>query len=164
MNYICIGKIVNTHGIKGELRIISDFPYKKEIYSQGNHLYVGCEKTKFMLNTYRHHKIFDMVTFDGINDINDVIKYKGEFIYFDRDEVKLPGLIDSDYIGLSVYNGNAYIGDVTSIMKSKPNDILVIEKENSRNLIPNIPVFIKSIDLYKKCIYIESIEGLINEN
>ena len=49
-------------------------------------------------------------------------------------------------------------------MKSKPNDILVVENEKNRNLIPNIPVFIKSIDLDKKCIYIESIEGLINEN
>ena len=151
MNYICIGKIVNTHGIKGEIRILSDFPYKKEIYVHGNHLYIGRDKQQFMLNTYRHHKIFDMVTFDGINDINDVIKYKGEFIYF-------------DYIGLNVYDGDNHIGTITSVMKSKPNDILVVEKENSRNLIPNIPVFVKSIDLDKKCIYIESIEGLINEN
>ena len=109
MNYVCIGKIVNTHGIKGEVRILSDFPYKNAIYAHGNHLYIGRDKQQFILNTYRHHKIFDMITFEGINDINDVIKYKGEFIYFDRDEVMLPGLIDSDYIGLSVYNGNDYI-------------------------------------------------------
>lgn len=164
MNYICIGKIVNTHGIKGEIRILSDFPYKKEIYAHGNSLYVGKNKTKLTINTYRHHKIFDMVTFDGINDINDVIKYKGEMIYFDRDEVKLPGLIDSDYIGLNVYDGSSFIGSVTSVMKNKPNDILVVEKDKKRNLIPNIPVFIKSIDLDKKAIYIESIEGLINED
>ena len=164
MNYIFIGKIVNTHGIKGEIRIISDFPYKKEIYAHGNNLYIGKNKIKLTLNSYRHHKIFDMVTFDGINDINDVIKYKGENIYFNRDEVELPGLIDSDYIGLEVYDSNKYIGIVTSIMKNKQTDILVVEKENKKNLIPNIPVFVKSVDLDKKCIYIESIEGLIDEN
>ncbi len=164
MNYIFIGKIVNTHGIKGEIRILSDFPYKKEIYARGNSLYIGKNKIKLTLNSYRHHKIFDMVTFDGINDINDVIKYKGENIYFNRDEVELPGLIDSDYIGLEVYDKDNFIGRVTSIMKNKQTDILVVEKENKKNLIPNIPVFVKSVDLDKKCIYIESIEGLINED
>lgn len=164
MNYICIGKIVNTHGIKGEVRILSDFPYKKEVYATGTHLYIGKRKESVVVTSFRRHKIFDMLTFEGINDINDVIQYKGEFIYFDRNEVTLPGLIDEDYIGLPVYEKEKYIGSVTSIMKSKPHDILVIEKENTRNLIPNIPVFIKSIDVDQKQIQVESIEGLIHEN
>lgn len=164
MDYILIGKIVNTHGIKGEVRIISDFKYKKDIFALGNKLYIGSNKDSVILNSYRYHKIFDMVTFDGINDINDVIKYKGENIYFKRDEVKLSGLIDSDYIGLDVYDNSKLIGKVTSIMKNKQHDILVVEKDKKRNLIPNIPVFVKSIDLDKKCICIDSIEGLINEN
>ena len=164
MNYICIGKIVNTHGIKGEVRILSDFPYKKEIYATNTNLYIGKKKEQVQVISFRRHKMFDMLTFNGINNINDVLQYKGEFIYFDRDEVKLPGLIDEDYIGLEVYDQNKFIGTVSSIMKSKPHDILVVEKERTRNLIPNIPTFIKNIDISNKRIQIESIEGLINED
>ena len=164
MNYICIGKIVNTHGIKGEVRILSDFPYKKEIYATNTNLYIGNKKEQVHVTNFRRHKIFDMLTFNGIDNINDVIQYKGEFIYFDRDEVQLPGLIDADYIGLKVYDQNKFVGTVSSVMKSKPHDILVVEKERIRNLIPNIPTFIKNIDISNKKIQIESIEGLINED
>lgn len=164
MNYICIGKIVNTHGIKGEVRILSDFPYKKEVYALGANLYIGKKKELVVVTSFRRHKMFDMLTFEGINDINDVIQYKGELIYFDIDEVTLPGLIDEDYIGLDVYEKEKYIGTVTSIMKGKPHDILVIEKERIRNLIPNISTFIKNIDISTKQIQIESIEGLIHED
>lgn len=164
MNYICIGKIVNTHGIKGEVRVLSEFPYKKEIYTTGTKLYIGKRKETVVVTNFRRHKMFDMLTFSGIDNINDVIQYKGELIYFDRDEVTLPGLIDEDYVGLDVYDGEKYIGVVTSIMKSKPHDILVIEKEHIRNLVPNIPTFIKNIDINSKQIQIESIEGLIHED
>jgi len=164
MNYICIGKIVNTHGIKGEVRILSDFPYKKEIYDIGTNLYIGKKKENVVVTSYRRHKMFDMLTFKGITNINDVIKYKGEFIYFNRDEVSLPGLIDQDYIGLEVYEKDNYIGRVSSIMKNKPHDILVIEKDNNRNLIPNISTFVKQVDIDSKQIQIESIEGLLHED
>lgn len=164
MNYICIGKIVNTHGIKGEVRILSDFLYKNEIFATENNLYIGKKKDKVIVNSYRRHKMFDMLTFKRINNINDVLKYKGEFIYFDRDEVKLPGLIDEDYIGLDVYDGEKLIGSVISIMKGRPHDNLVIEKAGNRNLIPNIPVFVKRIDIENKKIEVESIEGLIHED
>ena len=164
MNYICIGKIVNTHGIKGEVRILSDFPYKKEIYATDTKLYIGRKKECVVVTSFRRHKMFDMLTFNGIDNINDVIKYKGEFIYFNRDEVTLPGFIDEDYIGLGVYEDERYIGMVTSILKSKPHDILVVEKGHTRNLIPNIPTFIKNIDIDNKQIQIESIEGLIHED
>lgn len=164
MNYICIGKIVNTHGIKGEVRILSDFPYKKEVYAASNNLYIGKKKENVVVTNFRRHKMFDMLMFDGINNINDVIQYKGEFIYFDRDEISLPGLIDEDYIGLDVYEKERYVGTVTSIMKGKSHDILVIEKENIKNLLPNISAFVKKIDILNKRIEIESIEGLLHEN
>ena len=80
MKYIIIGKIVNTHGIKGELRILSDFKYKDKIFKKGFPLYIGYTKEKEIINTYRPHKQFDMVTFNNYNNINEVLKYKGEYV------------------------------------------------------------------------------------
>jgi len=81
MNYVYIGNIVNTHGIKGEVRILSSFNYKEYIFKKNFNLYIGKNKEKQTINSYRFHKIFDMVTFYGIDNINDVLKYKGEKVY-----------------------------------------------------------------------------------
>lgn len=163
MNYVYIGEIVNTHGIKGEVRIISDFKYKKEVFKKDFNLYIGDDKTKLVINTYRIHKNYDMVTFIGINDINDVLDYKGKKVYINRDEIEFSGILDTDIIGLEVITDKK-IGIVKDIMKTKAHDILVVEENDSRYLIPYIKEFVDKIDLKNKKIYIKEIEGLIDEN
>lgn len=74
MKMLYIGDLVNTHGIKGEVRIISNFKYKNIIFKPNNDLYINNEKLK--IKTYRKHKNYDMVTFENYNDINDVLKFK----------------------------------------------------------------------------------------
>lgn len=164
MNYIYIGDIVNTHGIKGELKIISHFKYKNNVFIKGTPIYIGKNKEKQVINSYRKHKIFDMITLLGFNDINEVLKYKGEPVYIDKNEIKIDGILNEELIDMDVYNDESFIGKVTDILNNGVYDILVIEKENNKNLVPNINEFIKNIDLENKKIQINMIEGLINEN
>lgn len=164
MNYIYIGDIVNTHGIKGELKIISHFKYKSNVFIKGTPIYIGKNKEKQVINSYRKHKIFDMITLLGFNDINEVLKYKGEPVYIDKNEIKIDGILNEELIDMDVYNEDSFIGKVTDILNNGVYDILVIEKENNKNLVPNINEFIKNIDLENKKIQINMIEGLINEN
>lgn len=159
--YRYIGKIVNTHGIKGEVRILSNIDYKERVFVKGFNLYIGSNKTKETISTYRVHKNFDMVTFNNINNINDVLKYKGEDVYVLKSDIE--GIIaDEDYIGLNVYT-DKYIGKVTSILKGY-NDILVIENEDKKYMVPKLDNFIKDIDFENKKIIIENIKGLIDED
>ena len=65
MNLIYIGKLVNTHGLKGEVRIISDFKYKNDVFKVNNNVYIN--DVKYTINSYRSHKMFDMVTLSDIN-------------------------------------------------------------------------------------------------
>lgn len=160
VNYIYIGDIVNTHGIKGEVKIISHFKYKSSVFIKGTPLYVGSSHEKLVINSYRHHKVFDMVTFVGINDINDVLKYKGESVYIDKNEVMIDGILNEDIIDMDVYNDNDYVGRVSDILNNGVYDILVVGK----SLIPNIPEFVSSIDVDNRKIYINVIEGILNEN
>lgn len=164
MEYIYIGEIINTHGIKGEVRIISDFKYKKEVLKKGFKLYIGDKKEELIINTYRFHKIYDMVTFNGISDINDVLNYKGCNVYINREDLKIDGILDEDIINLEAYSNEKRIGIVTDILKSKAHDILVIEDGLKRNLVPYINEFIEDIDIENNKIYIKEIEGLLNEN
>lgn len=164
MNYIYIGDIVNTHGIKGELKIISHFKYKNNVFIKGTPIYIGKNKEKQVINSYRKHKIFDMITLLGFNDINEVLKYKGEPVYIDKNEIKIDGILNEDLIDMDVYNDESFIGKVTDILNNGVYDILVIENNKNKNLVPNIDEFIKNIDLENKKIQINMIEGLINEN
>ena len=160
MKYIYIGDLINTHGIKGEVRINSDFKYKDAVFKKGIPLYLGKRKEKEIINTYRVHKNYDMVTFDGIDNINDVIVYKGDAVYANRNDIKIDGYFDEDLIGLDVYTSSC-IGKVEYILKSKAHDILVLD---TGKMIPNISEFVKQIDLNDKKIIVEKVEGLTDEN
>ena len=160
MNYIYIGKIVNTHGIKGEVRIKSDFKYKKDVFKKDFNIYIGNNKIKQTINTYRVHKEYDMITFNGITNINDVLEYKGLNVYINREELKIDGILDEDIIGMDVYSNDKKIGIVTNILKSKAHDILEIDK---KYLVPYIDEFVK-IDIYNKQVLINEIECVLNEN
>ena len=70
MKYIYIGKIVNTHGIKGEIRLISTFKFKDKVFVPNMNIYIGKEKIKEVITSYRPHKQFDMICMKDYNNIN----------------------------------------------------------------------------------------------
>lgn len=162
MKYVYIGKIVNTHGIKGEIRILSDFLYKEEVFKKGRVFYIGKEKTKETMRTYRPHKQYDMITFEGIDDINEVLKYKGKPIYIDRSDLQIDGYVTEDLLNLVVQSDHE-IGKVTDVLTSKAGRILVVNGKH-KNMIPFVDAFIEEVNLEKQYIKIKEIEGLIHED
>lgn len=160
-NLIYLGKIVNTHGLKGEIRIISDFKYKEDVFKNDNAIYIN--NNKYIIKSYRKHKIYDMLTLADINNIEDAQALKGLNIYINRNEYTFIGVLDEDIIGLDVYDKDKYKGKVVEILKSNKYDLIVIDGIK-RHMIPNIPEFVKNIDLNKKRIDIEYIRGLDNED
>ena len=161
MDLINIGKIVNTHGLKGEIRIISDFKYKNDVFKINNIVYINNEK--YIIKSYRFHKIYDMITLDSINTIESAEELKGLNLYINRDDYKFNGYLNEDLIGLEVYDNEIYKGKIVDIVKTVTNDLLVIEG-NKRHMVPNILTFIKEVDLENNKIYIEYIRGLDNED
>ena len=158
MEFIRIGKIVNTHGIKGELRILSDFRHKDKVFKVGMKFYVGKEKEEFIVNSYRFHKIFDMVTFKGFNNINDVLYLKGRQVYINKEDLVLDDgeVYIEDLIGYDVIIGEKVLGKVTGVMyNSKANDNLKVGDV----LIPYVKDLIIKIEDNK--IYFKEIGGLL---
>lgn len=164
MKYVLIGKIVNTHGLKGEVRILSDFKYKDRIFKKGMKVYIGKDKVCEEINSYRYHKIFDMITMCGYNDINQILKYKGEYIFVNKEDVKLEEneYLDEDIIGLNVYVDDKLLGRVKRIEKHSVNGILVIKNEEKNYLVPYNFDIILSIDLEKKEMKVKNIVGLFD--
>jgi len=161
MNFIKIGKLVNTHGIKGEVKILSDFTKKELVFVPGFIIYLGNKKTPFKITGYRHHKIFDMVTFAGINDINDVLEYKGLEVFINREDLELNNdYLLEDLVGLSVVENQRTLGKVKEIMYNNGNNLLSITGEFNF-YIPLKGDFIKKVNLENKVIEVENTEGLI---
>ena len=138
--------------------------YKDSIFKPGIHLYIGKNKDQKTITSYRFHKIYDMVTFEGVGDINDVLAYKGEKVYVNRDEITFPSFLKEDLIGMDVISQGEYRGKVTNIMKNKVQDILVVKQEEKKYLVPYVDALIEQVDLEHKTIYIQYIKGLFDED
>ena len=155
MEKLLIGRFVNTHGIKGEIRIKSNFKYKEKVFRIGNTIII--DNQEFIINSYRVHKEYDMVTLKEIDNINDVLPMKGSLVYIDKNNIKLNDdeYLDSDLIGFSVYM-NDFKGKVDEIEYLNKNKKLL--KVNN-NLVPF--ELIKKIDFAKKEIKLEKVDGLL---
>lgn len=155
MKYIFIGRIVNTHALKGEVRIVSDFEFKDRIFKENTLLYIGENKDKEIIETYRKHKQFDMVKFKGIDYINDALKYKGSKVYIDESILNLKDdeILISELINMDVYNDNKYIGKITEYRSDNGNNMLRVNNK----LIPYNKDFITKIDKENKSIYFHDI-------
>ena len=164
MKYVLIGKIVNTHGLKGEVRILSSFKYKDRIFKKGMKVYIGKDKIEENINSYRYHKIFDMITMCGYNDINQILKYKGEYVFVNKEDIKLEEneYLDEDIIGLRVYVEDRLLGEVRKIEKHSVNEILVVKNDEKNYLVPYNFDIILSIDLEKRKMYVKDIVGLFD--
>ena len=162
MDYVYIGKIVNTHGIKGELRIRSDFELKDVIFKPGFTLYVGEGYVAEEIVTYRPHKEFDMVTFKGYNNINQVLNYLKMNVYVKRSDLKLSKdeYILDDLVGLSIQENGEILGKVEEIVYNGINILLSVVGEKNF-YIPTSGNFIKKVNLENGIIETEGAKGLI---
>ena len=160
--FIYLGRIVNTHGIKGELRLLSDFEKKEKVFKENFPIYIGEEKRKEIIATYRHHKEFEMITLKGYTNINEVLTYKGKKVYIDREDLNLKEeeYLYEELIGLSVYENEEKLGIVKNIMYNNGNILLYIEAIKNF-YIPLNQEFIKKVNANEGKIEVANAKGLI---
>ena len=162
--YVYIGKIVNTHGIKGELRILSDFKFKDRVFLENRKIYIGEDYHEETINSYRHHKVFDMITLKGYTNINEVLQFLKKNVYVKRYDLSLStdDYLDEDLIGLNVLLDNGDTGRVLAITNNGGNNKTLELLINGKKVyVPYHKDFIKNIDLNNKVIELNVIEGLI---
>ena len=162
MDYIYIGKIVNTHGIKGELRIKSDFERKNIVFRPGFVLYIGKGYVTEKIISYRKHKDYDMVTFEGYNNINQVLNYKQMNVYAKREDLNLENseYLLQDLIGLNVIENSESLGKVEEIVYNGSSILLYVEA--AKNFyIPYNEEYIKKVNLDSRVIEVNGAKDLI---
>ena len=159
MDLVYVGKIVSTHGIKGELKVKSDFEKKELVFKPNNRIII--DKQEYIIRTYRYHKIYDMITINNFDNINDVLCFVGKSVYVSRDSLKLKEeeYLLSDLVGLDVVFNDTVYGIVKDYSRDI-NPLLSVEFEKNY-YIPINDVYIKKVDLKNKRIIVNNIEGII---
>lgn len=165
--FLEIGKIVNSYGIKGFMKVV---PYTDDItrFNQLKNIYIekNSKRIPFRIEKVKYQKNLVLLKLEGINDINDIEQYKNCYIKIDRkDAIKLPKdtYFITDLIGLEVYTDeNILLGNVIDIFPTGSNDVYVVKDELGKQvLLPAISEVIQSIDLKNKKIVVHLIPGLI---
>lgn len=151
MDYVVIGKIINTFGIKGELKVESHTDFLKERFKKDSLIYIGETFKAFKVASYRLHKGFVMLSLVGYDNINMVLEYKDKYIYKSLEDIK--PLENGEYyfrdlINLDVFLDNKKVGKCIDVEKGKAYNFLRIKKDDDKEvLVPNLPVFVSNIDL-----------------
>ncbi len=165
MDYIEIGKIINTFGIKGELKIESHTDFVEERFKRDSFIYIGRTYEKFQIRSYRIHQGFLLIKLCDYEDINLVEKYKGQLIYKAKEDIKPlenGEYYFSDLRGLNVYVDDNLCGRIKDVEEGLRYNYLRVLKDNGEEvLVPYLPVFVKNVELNDKRIDIIKMDGLL---
>ena len=154
------GKIVNTHGVQGEVKIVPwcDSP---EFLCGFDTLYLDGAPIKVL--SARAHKGNVLVRLSGVSDINDAMRLKGKIVSIDRTGVELPEgrHFLADLLGLEVREADTgeVLGVVADILTPPAHEVYVVRGEREF-MIPAVDEFVKEIDVDGGFIRVKLIEGM----
>jgi len=167
-DYLDVGEIVNTHGIKGEVRVQSLTSNPGERYAEGSKLVIKMSENNYQpitVKSHRVHKSFDLLTFEGYENINEVEQFKGKMLQVDsasRADLDEDEYYTNQIIGTDVLDEDGQkIGRLKEIMFYPANDVWVIERPEKDDLfLPNIESVVLNVDIEKEEIMVHVLEGL----
>lgn len=165
-DYLKIGQIVNTQGLKGEMRVYPLTDYK-ERFEEIDSLFVGEDfSKKTAIEKVRYKKNMVILKLKGIDHINDVEKLRDKYLYVDKSDRELDDdtYYVQDIVGSKVYTVDGeYVGVMDDVIQTGgSNEVYsIITEEEKQVMIPAVGEFIKEIDIEKGIIIIDPIEGMI---
>lgn len=166
--YLNVGKIVNTHGIKGEVRVQSITENPEERYQAGSKLVIEMDKNEQVpvtVSSHRVHKNFDLLTFEEYSSINDVEQFKNKMLQIDEEllpELEEGVYYENEIIGSTVLDEKSNkIGTLKEILFMPANDVWVVKRPGKKDLLlPFIESVILNVDTINKEIIVHVLEGL----
>ncbi len=166
IKYFKIGQIVNTQGLKGEMRVYPLTDYK-ERFEEIDWIYIGEDlQTKYEIEKARYKNDMVILKIKGIDNINEVERLKNKYLMIPRENARAleeDAHFIADLIGLKVYLVEGeYIGKLKEVMQPGGNDIYVIEREDGKEvLIPAVKKFVPEINITEGKMIIDPIEGMV---
>lgn len=157
---IYIGKTVSTFGIKGELKVISDFEKCDKAYKIGNRVLIN--NIEHVISGIRYHKNNILLEIDNLKNINDILKYVGFNIYIKRLDLHLE---ENEFLYKDLINSDVIDDDGSNLGKiievEQRVNLLIKVKGSKEFYIPYVDEYIISFDLNNKKLYTRNAKDLI---
>ena len=159
--YLEAGKIVNTHGIKGEVKIMpyTDFP---ELLCEFDRLFL--DRKEIFIERSRVAKNMVIAKIEGIDTPEQAEKLRNKILYMHRDDLELDDdtYFIQDLIGIEVKDVDTdfVYGKITDVMQTSANDVYVIRGNDKEYLVPAIADVVISTDIENNLMTIRPLEGL----
>ena len=166
MELLIAGKVLGSHNLKGEVKVISDLDNIEVLIGNKVILELTDSQQKLLTIKKIEHLVANkwIFIFEEIKNKQDTVEIRNANIKVRRDIVGIgeDEYLVSDMIGFKVYDvkGDEYLGEITEIMDTAAHDIYVIESEEFETMIPDVDVFIKNIDFENKKMLVDTIEGM----
>lgn len=166
MDYTIIGKIINTHGLRGEVKVypLTDDAKRFDLLENA---YLGDEKIQVQVEGVKYQKNLVILKFKEYSHINEIEALKDYYIYVDEaGRIALPKdhFFIYEILNSQVFNIDMnLIGTLIDVIQGSGNDVYVVKdsKNGKEYLIPAVKQFVKKVDIEEKKIYIDPIEGMI---
>lgn len=166
MEYINIGSIVNTHGLKGEVKVKPQTHFADIRFAKGARMYrkQADEMQELIVRSAREHKGMVLVCFEDFDDINQVEAWKGSALFIkeeqleklDEDEIYYRDLMKMQVQSVD----KELLGQVVEIIETGANVVIRVQGEKEL-LVPYVKRFIKEVDMEKKLLTIEVLDGML---
>ena len=163
-----VGVITTTHGVRGEVKVYptTDEP-ERFLDLEYVLLDTGKELRRLDIKNVRFFKNLVILKFDGIDNINDIEKYKGRDLWIPREEAQ--ELDEDEYyigdlIGMEVVlEDNTHFGTLKDVMETGANDVYVVETSDGEEiLLPAIRDCILDVNVEEKRMTVHVLEGLLD--
>ena len=164
--YLEAGKIVGTHGVKGEMRV-QPWCDTAAFLAKFNKLYLKKDSSECLTVKSRAHGNMCLVKAEGVDSIESAERLRGKVVYIDREDCKLPkgSYFINDIVGCAVLDaetGEEY-GAISDVSETGANDVWHIKKEDNEYYIPNVPTFVKKVDIDNKKVFITPLKGTFSD-
>ena len=162
-----VGVITTTHGVRGEVKV---YPTTDDAERFLDLDYVmldtGKEYRRLDIKNVRFFKNLAILKFDGIDNINDIEKYKGCSLWIPREEGQELGEDEyyiADLLGMNVVlEDGTEFGTLKDVMETGANDVYIIEMSDGKEvLVPAIKQCILDVDIENRKMVIHLLEGLV---
>ncbi len=157
--YLEAGRIVNTHGVRGEVKI-EPWADEAAFLTRFKRFYIDGQPVK--VRSCRVHKTMCIAALDGVDDVNAAMALKGKVVFIDRADAKLPkgAVFIQDILGAKVMDeaGND-LGVLAEVIPAPAASVYVVRGEREI-LIPDVPAFILDKDADEGVVTVRLIEGM----
>ena len=164
--YLKVGVISSTHGIKGEVKVFPTTDSPERFKTLKNViLETGKQQIPLEIAGVKFFKQFVIVKFKGIDNINDIEKYRGMELFVSREdavELEDDEFYIADLIGMKVVTEDEELGTLKDIMETGANDVYIIDTEKyGELLLPAIHDCILDVDVENDVMTVHLLDGLV---